>query len=84
MFCIIGMRNCTLGRHETRTPGNCASCGFNLDEYNRRIADIRANGLERVGKDRYGMYVYGYKVKHGTPEGARYDGTEQTATGGTA
>lgn len=85
MLCTIGMRNCVVNNRQTRTEGYCLRCGFNLDEYNRRIADIRAHGLERVGKDRYGTYVWGYRVKHGPPKGARYDpdGTVQTETGGT-
>ena len=74
MFCIIGMRNCTLDHGQTRTEGHCMKCGNNLDEYNRRIAEIRANGLERVGKDRFGAFVWGYKVKHGPERMKRYDG----------
>lgn len=77
MFCMIGIRNCTLDRHSTRTPGHCARCGFNLDEYNRRIADLRAVGLERIGKDRFGAYVWGYKVKHGPERMKRYEQSEQ-------
>ena len=79
MFCMIGIRNCTLDRHETRTPGHCVRCGWNLDEYKRRIEDLRANGLERVGKDRFGAYVWGYRVKHGPDRMKRYmpTGTER-------
>ena len=55
MFCMIGIRNCTLDRHSTRTPGHCARCGFNLEEYKRRIKDIRTNGLQEAG---YGIRRY--------------------------
>ena len=65
MFCIQGVRNCTLHTGLNRTDSRCARCGFNLDEYNRRIADIRQNGLERIMKDRFGAYILGYRVKRG-------------------
>ena len=80
MFCMIGIRNCTLGRHGSRTPGLCNQCGWNLDEYKRRIDDLRTNGLERVGKDRYGAYVWGYRVKHGAERMKRYVPTEAERT----
>ena len=74
MLCIIGMRNCTLDHGQTRTNERCERCGNNLDEYNRRIADIRKNGLQRVGKNRWGAGIMGYKVKK--PDGkSRASGT---------
>ena len=86
MFCIQGMRNCVLHTGLKRTDDRCGRCGFNLDEYNRRIADIRANGLERVGKDRFGAYVWGYRVKRGSERMKQNQpyGAEQTSYGGNA
>lgn len=77
MFCMIGIRNCTLDRHSTRTPGHCARCGWNPDEYKRRIADLRANGLQRIGKNSFGAYIWGYRVKHGPERMKRYVPTEK-------
>ena len=51
-FCILNPKNCTLHNQFTiRTEKNCGRCGFNLDEYNRRIEDIRQNGLTRIGRN---------------------------------
>ena len=62
-FCMMNPKNCTAYFDKYKLDVNCDRCGFNLNEYNRRIADIRQNGLERVGKDRFGMYIRGYIVK---------------------
>lgn len=63
MFCTMNPKNCTRDHGRERSGRQCERCGFNLDEHNRRIADIRKNGLQRVGKDRYGAWVWGYVVK---------------------
>lgn len=58
MFCIMGMRNCTVEHARERKPDACNQCGFNLEEYNRRISDIRENGLRMVSEG-----IRGYTVK---------------------
>ena len=50
-FCILNPKNCTLHNQSAiRTEKNCGRCGFNLDEYNRRIEDIRQNGLTQLNR----------------------------------
>ena len=58
LFCIQGMRNCVIHSGLKRTDDRCGRCGFNLDEYNRRIADIHENGLQQVSEG-----IRGYVVK---------------------
>lgn len=48
VFCIIHPRNCTVGHARERSLERCETCGFNLGEYHRRIADIRENGLSDI------------------------------------
>lgn len=52
-FCILNPKNCTLmhSRETIRTEVKCGHCGFNLEEYNRRIEDIRQNGLTRISRN---------------------------------
>ena len=59
MFCILNPKNCVVDHANQRTPEKCARCGFNLDEHNRRIADIRKNGLQTVRRG-----IKGYVVKY--------------------
>ncbi len=58
LFCIMHPKNCVLHSGMNRTEERCGRCGFNLEEYNRRIADIRRNGLRTVSRG-----IRGYVVK---------------------
>lgn len=54
MFCTLGMRHCRTYATSSKTD-KCGRCGFNLEEYHRRIKDIRTNGLQETG---YGIRRY--------------------------
>lgn len=58
IFCTMGMKNCTIEHARQRKPEMCTWCGFNLEEYNRRISDIQENGLRTVSEG-----IRGYVVK---------------------
>lgn len=54
MFCTLGMRHCRTYATSSKTD-KCECCGFNLEEYKRRIEDIKTNGLQETG---YGIRRY--------------------------
>lgn len=70
-FCILNPKNCTLLHSATiRTEDKCGRCGFNLEEYNRRIEDIRENGLTQLNR-----YTRGYIVKKPKERSDKSNGT---------
>lgn len=56
-FCILGIRNCKSHNVVKKMDSECGHCGFNLDEYYRRISDIEQNGLTQLNRDTRGYIV---------------------------
>lgn len=56
LFCTMHPKNCTM-YGMPRTEERCGRCGFNLDEYNARIADIREHGLRTLKNGLRGYVV---------------------------
>ena len=56
-FCVMGIRNCASHSVMKRMDSGCRYCGFNFEEYNRRINDIWQNGLTQLNRDTRGYIV---------------------------
>lgn len=60
--CLCGENGRSRNEKECARRKGCAGCGFDRDEYQRRVAVLRSGGLRRVPEDRMQDMATGWGV----------------------